>query len=177
MRLFEPCEISFRIAYPELASNENFSRIADNEYPFIWYMGCKDSPIYAAKNKVLEALKLVPNFTAKLSKEEYTKYISGEMPEHIKTAITEIGKFNPDVREKAKVFTDRYLEYANKVTTMNIDDYMGVDGIRDLKTFMDLQTSIATVLPEIVRSSEFGFGFTKKGKEKETDAYKFLENR
>lgn len=178
-KLFEPTEISFRIAYPELKEYEQFSNLTDSEYAFVWHLGCKDSPIYGfeEKERMSEAFKLVPDFAKKLSKEEFNQYVLGEIPDKIREAITQMNSFEPQIRYKAKIYTDRYLEYANKVTTMDIEVYMSNETIAQLKTFMDLQTTIATTLPKIVRSAEQGFGFVSKGKEKESqDDYKVLEN-
>lgn len=180
MKLFEPTVISFKIAYPELKEYEVFNQITDSEYAFIWHMGCKDSPIYGVeeKERLIQSLKLVPDFSKRLSPQEYNSYIEGDFPDHIKSAITQMNSFEPELRYKAKVYTDRYLEYANKVTSMSIDEYMGEETLGQLKVFMDLQTDIALTLPKIVRNAEQGFGYAKKGKEKEDqDVYKVIESQ
>lgn len=150
-----------------LLNVEEFKSLSDKELLFVWYFACKSSPVCDKKemDRVVEAFKLVPEFAVNMKEDVYESFLSRNFPSHISYAIKVMKRFDPDIRFRAKTFTDRIMDNIDYVTRKKAETYADIS-VGELKSFIDMQINIAKNLPDIVSASEHGYGF-KKNTEKE----------
>ncbi len=104
--------------------------------------------------------------------EQYGKYRALNFPEKIRDAIDRMENYEPDFRNKARQMTIKMFDNLQTFATMNIEDLLKVsttdkNGTKtettdwsSIKEYTDNSKNISSLLPELIKQLEEGFGVT-----------------
>jgi len=151
--------------YPELYENEDFRKLNRNEQLFVWYYACKASP-YHDLDDIDERLNLCifASFGSKIDKNIKAKYMAEKFPEKIQKGLDFMSKFEPSLRIRAKILTDKMLINIEKLIDVDVDDadeFKNKDGEMDWskkKAYIDSCEKATKMLPELIRQAEESYG-------------------
>ena len=154
--------------YPELKKIESFSKLSRAELLFVWYYACKASPFYGEENDEVRVKKALKESFGKTAGLDITsRYVAGNFVDKIRTAITEISRFEPGPRIRAKMMVEKILANYEKLIDVNVNgkvEFTNKDGEIDWskkKAYIDACNTVSKALPTLITQSEGGFGITE----------------
>ena len=165
-----------KVDYPELSEFEEFKSLRAWELLFVWYYACKSSPYFNLDWKERDVIKKCTEaakyrFDDEAKKE---KFMSGNFPAKIETAIKQMQLFEPDARIQAKLLAQKMIEDIKKMTSLELDErgahpnFMNKDGddldIGKQQKYMDMLLKAQDKLGDMIAKAERGWGVTKKNK-------------
>jgi vacuolar-type H+-ATPase subunit H len=101
-----------------------------------------------------------------------------KVPDTVKAAIREMGKYLPDARNEAKKMTQKIFNNYRKLIDVNVKEdfkYIDKEGQEQTdwtarKQYIDSSKTIAEALPTLVKTLEEGYGVVETTKKGETES-------
>lgn len=150
-----------RTEYPELRSIDAFASLSNNELIFVWLVGNRTSPLYLgdSKNrkdsirKALDWSKLTEHFQPAVLSE----FINEQFPTKIQSAINKMTSFNPSVRMKAKMMTEKMLGNLSKMVDVSEEELSDMT-LQEKSSYAGLVKTITNSLDELIVANEDAYG-------------------
>lgn len=157
-----------RQRYPELKTIPEFQELTDNQLKFVWYYACLSSPLIFFDDDTRLRKSLDYSMKGTAEEGQIIKYLKGDFPTIIETAVTRMSAFSPSLRIQAKVAVQKMFN-----NTINIisekstrDISMMEDGMEKLQ-MLQVQEKARKELPELLALLEEGFGVIELRKNKD----------
>lgn len=162
--LFPITDTDLRVEYPELGSAEEFKELSANEMKFVWYYSNQTSPYIHMpyRERVLKCLEILKDELSGTQLEDYSKL---NFPPTISTAIEHMGKYNPNLRVKAKNITEAIFKNIKKIVSIEAED---IPDMEEKKKYIAISMDVIRNMPELINQMEQGYGVRVKGKKKES---------
>lgn len=179
--IFVPSEREMKFSYPELGRSIAFSDLSDKEVRFCWYYGCASSYIISLpeKQRAKEAVKIIFGKEKSL----VTRALEAmEFDDRVSAGINKMASFSIVIRNKAyeiinntfnninwatdvieedsitSMLADFDIELSDNVDTDSIEND---DDIGDKALYSDMSATANTIMPDMVRLLEEGFGLSR----------------
>lgn len=178
-----------RKLYPEIANDDRFKRISNDELLFAWLMGIPNSPCDESWGD-MPRWKSAANRAFSGNKEKKDTYATGTFPDEVKRAINAFATFSPEARLLAKRMVQTAYHNYNSLISADVEkDFLitkvvGKGDDKETITEMDWSgrnnyvnstNNIIKALPDLLKLMEEGFGIDEKKKHDETPGSREIE--
>lgn len=171
--IFVPSEGKMMLSeYPELANVPEFVVLNNAELVFVWMIAnrtsylCRDNEPDRPKAiaSALELSKLDARLPDKLKKE----YREGIFPQKIMAAIQKMQLYNPSLRVRAKIISEKAFKNIEKMIDVADEElkFMAVD---EKKKYADFAKTVTNTLDDLITSMENAYGVKELKVKKKTD--------
>jgi hypothetical protein len=156
--------------YPELSAVEEFALLSNEELVFSWLIGNKTSPLSEkffadrklANQKALKWSKL----ETRLDSQSIVNFCDGRYSQKVDTAIRKMASFNPSIRMKAKMITEKAFNNLSLMIDIPIEEIEKME-VSDKKAYADLAKTITNTLDDLIVANEEAYGIKEKKKRKQ----------
>lgn len=155
--VFEPSDKDMRAEYPELSEYIEFNTIRNLELRFVWYYGCKSSPIIglSERDRLVQSLKL-SKLESSLDEKQRLNYHNSRFPDTVIAAINKMRTFQPTIRSRAKHIMSTMLDNVEKMVFVSEEQLKEMD-VAEKTKYAALVNNVTNFLPDVVKRVEDGF--------------------
>ncbi len=169
--------------YPELGKIDAFSKLNRSEMLFVWYYACQASPYYDQDDfgRIIE-LCIRKSFGKSVGRNRKERFMSGNFPEKIVTAIEAMKRYEVGRRVRAKRMVEKILEnfetlvYVDVESDTQFEDANGEVNVAKKKSYVDLCVNISKQMSNLLAQVEEGYGvISLDGYESEAEGSSLIE--
>lgn len=178
--LYEPKNNKdLRIQYPELHDIPQFKPLTKNELSLTWYYSNPTSPYYfltlGHEKSVELSIKAVFESIDNVEKDFYLMWLSKKWPSYIQDAIEKWKSMRPEFRSRSKKMIEKMIVNLERMVDVSDDDFIQFDNEGNPTKKVDWSArnqyanfcrTTSQMLPDLIATSEQGFGVTTKDKDK-----------
>lgn len=159
--IFKPTDRNMLMDYPELSEYDEFGDLKNDELTFIWHyvFDRSDLDIHAFTDKQYReraAQKAFPQ-----DKSRIAEFSSGAFEPRIRAAIEKMKSFNPTARFRAKAMVEKLFSDFETINKKSLMDMIDTD---EVAKYIGLKIKIQSVMPDLVKQIERGYGVTEEAK-------------
>ena len=159
---FEPGTKPYRSDYPELNDIDEFDGLSDAVLVYLWHFACRESPFKGLPEGERSAASIIAaEKLSKLSKHDAKRFSNLEFLPQELTAIDRMGRFNVDVRKKAKEISEKIFNNLQFLINMEEEDLKTLE-MSEKKAYSSMVIDIHKQMPDLVLTKEVGFSVRNK---------------
>lgn len=152
-------------SHPQLKEVKEFSILSPTEMEFVWKWRCGsfDQLYFGIEDRRLED-SIDSTFSEKNNYQSLrADYLSGKMPEKIRSAGVKMELFSPDYRFRAKQMVIKMFENIEAITTIGKSEFIDGEGHIDAdrqKNYTSICEKAIELIPQLIAQIENGYGIT-----------------
>lgn len=150
-----------RAEYPELNNIEAFVTLSNAEMVFVWLMANRTSPLCAGNHPDRKKATAKALAWSKLNKlldnKTLLDYGEQKFPTKLVNALNKMMAFNPSVRMKAKLMTEKMLLNLSKMVDVSEEELKEMS-LSEKASYAGLVKTITNSLDELIVSTEDAYG-------------------
>lgn len=162
--IFAASDKGFRIKrdHPEIANTQEFKDLSHHDLKFVWlytvyYNPINNKLVHDERRRVQDALYYA--YEDRKSEKDKAKYIAGNFPPHIRTAIKKMETYDLPSRLKARFMIEHTLSVYQDLLMVSTKDFEGDDEWDRKKQYVDMSAKVIPLIPQLIKQLEQGFGF------------------
>lgn len=147
--------------YPELRTIDAFSSLSNAELVFVWLLANRTSPLAPdnEKNRLKATTKALT--WSKLDKlvdaQTLALYSRQQFPQKLISALAKMSNFNPSIRMKAKMISEKMLTNIEKMVDVAEEEFEQMT-LDDKNKYASFVKNVTNTLDELIVSNEDAYG-------------------